>query len=518
MRAFDNVSDHNGRRRPEFLPWGVSLALIGIAGITLRIWTYRSTLGVPNADEAVVGLMARHVLDGELTTFYWGQAYGGSQEALLTAPLFLISGSSWLALRMIPIALSAVATLLVWRVGRRTIGEPAAVVAAGVFWIWPPFVLYQLVHQQGFYASNVVYCALLLLLALRLVERPDYTRVGLFGLVLGLAFWQTAQIVPVAAGVIGWTIWKQARRVRQLWVAVPFAILGALPWLIWNARHGWESLDMPNYGDKARSLRLLVSPVLPMMVGLRAPFSAELLLPAALTYLAYVGLVAAFAYGAFKARHRSSSILYVVVAVFPFVYVISPKTVYALGTPRFILVLAPVLALLFAQMATRYLRAAAILALALVVSVVTLHRMDEWFRSQPGQTTNAKGLGPRHAVQWVPRDLGPLVSALDTLGLDHVYADYWLAYRLDFDTRERIVAVENRFEDLTFEHGSVTPSSQPNVRYRPYDREVRRARHGFVFYRQTVGSVPIIARLEQHGYRRHVVGSYIVYAPPDTAG
>jgi hypothetical protein len=507
------LADHSGKGRAGLFRWGVSLALIGIAGIALRVWTYRSTLGVPNADEAVVGLMTRHVLDGELTTFYWGQAYGGSQEALLTAPVFLIGGSSWLALRMIPIALSAIAALLVWRVGQRTIGEPAALVAAGVFWIWPPFVLYQLVHQQGFYASNVVYCGLLLLLALRLVERPDRIRVGLFGLVLGLAFWQTAQIVPVAAGVIGWTIWKQAPRLRQLWLAVPFAVLGALPWIIWNARHDWESLNMPDYGDKAHSLRLLVSPVLPMMVGLRAPFSAELLLPAALTYLIYVGLVAAFAYGAFKARHRSSSLLYVVVAVFPFVYVISPKTVHSLGTPRFIVVLGPVLALLLAQMATKYFRAAAILALALAVSVVTLHRMDEWFRGRPSHTTHAKGLGPRHTVQWVPRDLGPLVSALDTLGLDHVYADYWLAYRLDFDTRERIVATESRFEGLRFERGQAIPSFQPDVRYRPYDREVRRARHGFVFYRQTVRSVPIVARLEQHGYRRHVVASYVVYAP-----
>jgi hypothetical protein len=515
MRALGSVSDHNGRGRPGLFRWGATLGLIGIAGIALRIWTYRSTLGVPNADEAVVGLMTRHVLDGELTTFYWGQAYGGSQEALLTAPVFWIGGSSWLALRMIPIALSAVAALLVWRVGRRTIGEPAALVAAGVFWIWPPFVLYQLVHQQGFYASNVVYCGLLLLLALRLVERRDRTRVGLFGLVLGLAFWQTAQIVPVAAGVIGWTIWRQARHLRQLWMAVPFAVLGALPWIIWNARHGWESLDMPDYGDKAHSLRLLVSPVLPMMVGLRAPFSAELLLPAALTYLIYIGLVAAFAYGAFKARHRSSSILYVVVAVFPFVYVISPKTVHSLGTPRFIVVLGPVLALLLAQIATRYLRAAAILALAFVVSAVTLHRMDQWFGSRPSQTTQAKGLGPRHAVQWVPRDLGPLVSALNRLRLDHVYADYWLAYRLDFDTRERIVAGESRFEGLAFERGRAIPSFQPDVRYRPYDREVRRARHGFVFYRQTVGSVPIVGQLEQHGYRRYVVGSYIVYVPAD---
>lgn len=500
-------------RRLALFRWGITFALIGVTGIALRIWTYRSALGTPNADEAVVGLMTRHIVDGEFTTFYWGQAYGGSQEAILTAPLFLVAGSSWLALRIIPMVLSAVAALLIWRVGRRTIGEPAAAVAAAVFWIWPPFVVYQLTHQQGFYASNVVYCGLLLLLALRVAERPDRTRAGLFGLVLGLAFWQTAQIVPVAAGVIGWTMWKQPRFLRQLWVAVPFAVLGALPWFIWNAGHGWESLNMPDYGDKTRSLRLLVSPVLPMMVGLRAPFSAELLLPAALTYLIYVGLVAAFVYGAFRTRHRSSSILYVVTAVFPFVYVISPKTVYSLGTPRFIVVLGPVLALLLAQMATRYVRAAAILALACVVSLVTLHRMDDWFRAPPPKITHAKGLGPRHVAQWVPRDLGPLVSALDTLGLDHVYADYWLAYRLDFDTRERIVAVENRFTGLTFVRGQAVPSFQRDVRYRPYDREVRRARHGFVFYPQTVGSVPIVAQLERRGYRRHEVGSYVIYSP-----
>jgi hypothetical protein len=102
---------------------------------------------------------------------------------------------------------------------------------------------------------------------------------------------------------------------------------------------------------------------------------------------------------------------------------------------------------------------------------------------------------------------------LDALGLDHVYADYWLAYRLDFDTRERIIAVENRFTQLTFDGGQAVPSPQPDVRYPPYDREVRRARHGFIFYRQTIRSVPIVKRLEQSAYRRYLVGSYVVYAP-----
>src|SRR3954452_14573527 len=127
----------SGVRRLAVSRWRLTFVAVGIAGVALRVWVYRAELGTPHADEAVVGLMARHVLDlGQFTVFYWGGAYGGSQEALLAAPVFAVAGSSGFALRLAPIVLSAVAALLVGRVGRRTIGEPAASVAAGVFWIW----------------------------------------------------------------------------------------------------------------------------------------------------------------------------------------------------------------------------------------------------------------------------------------------------------------------------------------------------------------------------------------------
>lgn len=502
-------------RRRRTVSWGVLLGLSAIAGVALRVWAYRETLGTPNADEAVVGLMARHALDGELTTFYWGQAYGGTQEVLLTVPLFLVGQSSWLALRLVPIVLSAVASLLVWRVGRRTIGEPAAAVAAAIFWIWPAFNVFVLTHQQGFYASNVVYCPLLLLLALRVAERPELVRVALFGAVLGLAFWQTPQIVPVAAGIVVWTIWKEPRCLRYAPVAALLAVVGAAPWLVWNAENGWESLAQPAYGDKLQSLRLLASPVLPMIVGLRAPFSAELLLSsAALTYLVYVALVALFVVGAVRSRRREASLLYVVAATFPVVYALAPKTSLALSTPRFVVVLTPVLALLVAQVATTYLRAVAVVTLAFVVSAVTLYRMNEWFEGEPRATSHQQGLGPRHTVQFVPRDLAPLVAELDRLRLDRVYAEYWLAYRLSFDTGERIVAAESKLDRLRVEGEDLVPPADPDVRYPPYQRQVASARHGFVFYRETIDTVPVIGVLERYGYRAHPVDGFVVYAPP----
>jgi hypothetical protein len=189
-------------------PIGVLVVLAAVTGIVLRIWTYRSLMGTPNADEAVVGLMARHAEHGHLTTFFWGQDYGGPQEAWLTVPLFWVFGPSWFCLRLILVLLTAASAVAVWRVGLRTIGDPGATVAAALLWVWPPFAVFELLHQQGFYASDVLYCALLLLLALRLVERPDRVRVVTFSLVLGLALWESVQLVTVAVGVVAWILWK----------------------------------------------------------------------------------------------------------------------------------------------------------------------------------------------------------------------------------------------------------------------------------------------------------------------
>src|SRR4051812_16468112 len=123
-------------------PRAVLLTMAFATGVVLRCWVYRSALGVPNSDEAVNGLMAMHAQHGELTTFLWGQPYGGSQESLFTVPLFWLFGPSWFLLRIVPMLFAAAAAVLVWRVGRRTIGHRAAWVAAALLWVWPPYLLY----------------------------------------------------------------------------------------------------------------------------------------------------------------------------------------------------------------------------------------------------------------------------------------------------------------------------------------------------------------------------------------
>jgi Dolichyl-phosphate-mannose-protein mannosyltransferase len=489
-----------------------------VGGVALRVWDYRSELGVPDSDEAVVGLMALHLLDGEWTTFFWGQGFGGSQEALLTAPVFWLAGPSWLALRVVPIILTAIAALVVWRVGRRTIGEPAATFAGCLAWIWPPFAVHRLTHQFGFYASGVLYSALLLLLGLRLVERPSRARAGAFGLVLGLALWQSAQVLPVAVGVVVWTIWKQPAWLRQLWIAVLLAIVGALPSIVWNVRHDWGSLEstIENTTSYAHRLRVFLSPLLGMLLGLRTPYTQERLLPTVATFTAYAALAGLFAYGAYRSRHRAASLLYVVAAIFPFVYAAAPQTLFV-QEPRYLLVLSPVVTLLVAQLATTYWRGVVVLAAALAVSIATLERMETYAREVPAQPPKA------------PRDLGPLVATLDALRLDRVYADFWLSYRLTFETDERIVAAQSKLERVGVVNGDAIPARHPFSRHRPYERLVESGRHGFVFFRSSLAEgadrtpgpaaearveqlATFVAELRRLGYRTVEVGPFVVFA------
>jgi 4-amino-4-deoxy-L-arabinose transferase-like glycosyltransferase len=488
--------------------WAALVALVAGGAIGLRVFAYRSALGIPDSDEAVVGLMARHILHGQFTTFYWGQPYGGSQEAVVTAPLLAIFGSGWLALRIEPMLLSAVAAALVWRVGRRTIGKPAAAVAGLLFLIWPPFLLFELGRQLGFYASAIVYCALLLLLALRVVESPSRGRVALLGLVLGLALWDDVQLVPVMLPLVGWTLWRRPQALRHLWAGLAAGVVGALPWLLWNVHHHLNSFhsSIADTTSYLHRLRLFASPLLPMLLAFRAPFSQQALLGTAATDVLYGGLLILFAYGAYRRRHENVALLYTVAIVFPFVYAIAAQTLFS-QEPRYLLTLAPVLVLLVAQVATTFPRALVLIAVAGVVSVVTLYRMDVWARTVPPDPPKA------------PRELGPLVRMLDRAGVDHVYAQYWVAYRIDFDTRERIVAAQSKLVQLTFSGGVPRPSHWA-VRWPPYVRQVDSARRvGFVFVawrgdRNRAQRLHVMAQLAAHGYVRHRYANLIVYLPP----
>ncbi len=445
--------------------------------------------------------MVRHVLHGEFPTFFWHQAYGGTQEVFLTAPVFAALGSSIVALRAVPFALEVIAGILIWRVGRRTIGEPAATIAAAVWCIWPVAKLPKLGHQHGFYASGVVYCALILLLTLRMRERQTAPRAALFGLVLGLAFWQTSQVVPIELAALLWLLWKQPRAFRLAWAAVPAALLGALPWLVWNAQHGWGSLLVTS-GDTplVDRYRGAIDASLPLILGLRVPITSEWLVPSPVGPVIYLAFLGLFVFAGVRSRRSDKSLLYGVAAVFLVLLPVSPQAWRTAET--YLTILTPVLVLLVAQIATSARRAIPLLAVLLVGSIIVLVK------------TTATTPDPLAATT-LPRSLAPLVRALDALHLDRVYADYWIAYRLDFATRERIVAADGDFRRLALRGGKLLPPvpGWSDTRYAPYDATVRNGNYGYVFLAPTIAQLGIERQLTSSGFVPRQAGPFRIFVP-----
>jgi 4-amino-4-deoxy-L-arabinose transferase-like glycosyltransferase len=474
------------------------------AGIALRVFVILSVLGSTNSDEAVLGLMARHALHGEFTTFLWGTPYGGPQEAWLAAPIFAVFGSSVAALRAVPMALDVLGVLLIWRVGRRTIGERPAVIAAALCWIWPPETMMLAIKEIGFYASNTFYCALILLLVLRAYERPNAVRVGTLGLVLGLAVWETTQIVPLVVPAVLWLVWRRPAVVRQAWVALPAAVVGALPFLVWTFAHHLQSLMM---GSTLQStywwrLRTYASPVLPMALGLRLPEQQRWQVPYGIGALVFVVAVVLFLVGAYVSRRRPVSLLYTVCLVYPLVMAISPRS-YGTIDPHYVSSLMPVFALVVAQLARNAVSAALVLLAGAALSFGWVH--DSYEKLHHGHPINSS----------LPRSVDPLIATLDRLDIDRVYTTYWIAYRLDFESRERIIAVENKFDRLTVRNGVVEPGPDLFVRYAPYERTLRASkRHAFVFLQEFQPPRSYVAQLLAHGYTPHDVQTFVVYAPP----
>lgn len=501
--------------RVRLSPEGMlGIGLVAAAGVAERVFVYRSSMSVPDSDEAVVGLMARHVLQGQFSTFYWGSGYGGTIESVLTAPIFFAFGTSWLALRIVPIILSGVAALVVWRIGRRLYGEPAASVAGAILWIWPPFLVAHLAQQQsGFYASGLVLGAVLILLALRVVEEPTRLRVGTFAFVTGVALWNDEQLVTIIAPLVVWLCWRQRAMLAQAWLAIPLLLLGASPWIVWNLRHDFGSFNtnITTSSSYPHRLRLFLSPLLPMLLGLRSLYVQEPVLSAAFVDLALIALLAAFAYGAYRSRRRTTSVLYVIGLAFPFVYALTRAAIVT-DEPRYLLQLSPVLALLVGQAisAQRHRRAASVVAAAaaLTLSGVTLAKADSWRNAHPRNPAIA------------PRNIHPLLRILNNAGIDHVYAQYWIAYRIDFETNEHIVAAESKLKSLRFIDGKPIPGAYPEVRWPAYVRKVNASpRAGFVFLvwaqdANRAKRLAVMKELEAHGYTRHRYADLVILLPP----
>ena len=280
------------RRRPS--PWGSApavataaavLALVAI-GVVLRMWLLAHD--PIDADEAVVGLMARSILHGHPVAFSWGGAYGGA-EPYVAAGLVAVLGLHPWVVNLTPAVLAAATSLVAWRLTRALSGSSAAgALAAACMWAWSEVDLWSTTRATGS-DGVVLLCSMLVLLGVVRLLRDDRRASSwvLLGVAVGIGWWTSAEILYVGVPAIVTTAWIATRAVRRDGArAIVPASVGALatapglvPWFVGSVHDHFASIRAattdPGSGATGYlgHLHVFFVHTLPMVLGARVPVS-----------------------------------------------------------------------------------------------------------------------------------------------------------------------------------------------------------------------------------------------------
>jgi hypothetical protein len=190
------------------------LQVLGVLGIALAALLARGPLHLAtyaqpvSNDDAIPLLMARHVLQGELSTILWNQPYNGTLDTYLLAPGLGIAPAHGVFRAyeaLCALLLIAMAGRLAFRVG----GEPAGWAAALLAAIGTPYLA--LMAATGPTPNFLVplLTAVPLLVAWR--GTPSAAAALGAGLAAGLAAWDSALALPALAGIGGGLLVARAR-------------------------------------------------------------------------------------------------------------------------------------------------------------------------------------------------------------------------------------------------------------------------------------------------------------------
>lgn len=141
--------------------------------------------------------------------------------------------------------------------------------------------------------------------------------------------------------------------------------------------------------------------------------------------VAYLAAIAGFVY--LVIRRRIPAPLPLLVVAYPFLFAV-PTTSFFVGEPRYLLFLAPVLALVIAHVLSTTRRQVLGIGVAFALSVLGLMSLSSWTERKP------------HGLDLTPGSLDRVLEILDQNDVSAAWARYWIAYRVTFDSEEHVIA------------------------------------------------------------------------------
>jgi len=447
-----------------------------------------------NADEAIVALMARHILNGARPTFFYGQAYMGSLDAYLVAAGFWLLGEHVWVIRAVQGLLYVGTVAVIILLGRTALDSLMTGLLAALLLAFPAVntVLYTTASLGG-YGEALLIGNLILLLSFWLARfglpqkhrRLPLAWVG-WGLLVGVGLWANGLTLVYSAPAALYLAWAAARlSERRCWgqfagLALVGALVGALPWWLYAAQHGPMLLVQELLGSAvavekepwlARTGTHLVSFMLlgvPALWGLRPPWKVEWLalplLPFVLIF--WLGTLAHLGRNlrAGQPYRAEFGLLGGVLGTLTVGFLFTSFGVDPSG--RYFLPMITPLALAAASMlrAVRRFRAQPYLMAGVVLGASIWGTLQCAGRFPPGLTTQF--YEPAAVDQ---RASGELIRFLKAEGETRGYSNYWVAYPLAFLSSEELIFVPRLPYHLDLRY---TPRDD---RYAPYGDQVARS-------------------------------------------
>lgn len=472
-------------------PW-LWLVCLLLAAAGLKVWLLSIQAFPFNSDEAIVGLMARHILLGERPVFFYGQAYMGSLDAWLVAGAFMIFGSQVWAIRLVQIILyllTIIATIFTGKVAFRSWKQG---LLAGGFLAIPAVntTLYTTVSLGG-YGEALLLGSLGLLTGFWMLEREDLRSplwLGLWGILLGLGLWANA-LALVFFLPMGIALLRRMFRAKspgrmgwQFLLGLTGFGLGAAPWWFYAAQNGFSHL-MAEMGGTAvaveqvswlqRAAAHLVNLVIlgfPAAIGLRPPWEVRWLalplLPVALFFWLAV-LVFLFPQPKQKREFREAyHILGGIVMSLGVLFVTTPFGVDPSG--RYFLPLVIPLGLGGAGMILHWSRDRRWVQPVLMAAILIFQFwgvLESALLPGPGITTQFY-----QPAQVNQQALPELMEFLSTHGETTGFTNYWVAYPLAFRSDEELI-----FSPALPYHPDLRYTARDD-RYQPYTDRVKAAK------------------------------------------
>ncbi|MEP7198339.1 MAG: hypothetical protein ABI874_00865 [Chloroflexota bacterium] len=183
--------------------------VIGLA-LGVQLWAALQWAANFDGDEAVFGLMARHVLKGEIAPYMWGQSYLGSLESWLAAGSIQLWGPTVLALRIPSLMLFGIFFILHGRLVYQAWGERVALISLLILALPPWLILWWTFKPVGDFGAMFVCGTAALVLARANPSRPVWhvVRVIFLGIVVGLGLW-SHPLTVIYFAIGGVTVWLQ---------------------------------------------------------------------------------------------------------------------------------------------------------------------------------------------------------------------------------------------------------------------------------------------------------------------